>query len=235
MYTIALLLLATTPAGSSATPADTNEGGGAGASAHATADGWGYHEGSIQIFLDAPPMTAQYTINAPVAVGGLGTGKGFNYRSYGNAAGSNTVNFGISGGVGYCATSILEFGGAVAFNFTSASSNAGGSSSAYDFALEPFAKFNLASAFGTGGINPFALVGPVVGIGQELGGGSTGVIGVDMDIGVEFFIEKHWGITAYVPIDIVDNAGYGNVNFNIGLGFGLFGYLGSEPIHITIN
>ena len=230
MYALTLLLFAATPA----LNAPDDQGGGSSGNVRATdGDGWGYHAGSIQIFLDAPPMTAQYTINAPVAVGGLGTGKGFNYRSYGN--GANTFNIGLSGGVGYCMTSLLEFGGAVAFNFTSASGNGGGSTSAFDIALEPFAKFNLASTFGTGGINPFALIGPVLGVGQGLGGGTSGVIGVDMDLGVEFFIEKHWGITAYVPIDIVDNAGYGQVNFNIGLGFGLFGYLGSDPIHITIN
>jgi hypothetical protein len=226
MYALTLFLLAATPSPT----APDDDGGGSGSGVRASdSGGWGYHAGSLQIFLDAPPLTAQYTVNAPVS------GKGFAYRSYGNGAGANTFSFGLSGGVGYCLTPVLEFGGAIAFNFISGSGNIGGSSSAFDFALEPFAKFNLASVFGTGGINPFALVGPVFGIGQGVQGGTSGVVGIDMDLGVEFFIEKHWGITAFVPIDIVDNAGYGNVNFIIGLGFGLFGYLGSDPIHITIN
>jgi hypothetical protein len=224
MYALTLLLLAVTPSPT----APDDEGGGSGNSVRANDSGsWGYHAGSLQIFLDAPPFTAQYTINAPVA------SKGFAYRS--NGEGGSTFAFGISGGVGYCVTPVLEFGGAVAFNFSSQNANGGGSATAFDFALEPFAKFNLASAFGTGGINPFATVGPIIGVGQFYGLGTTADIGLDMNLGVEFFIEKHWGITAFVPIEIIDTPGYGNVNFIIGLGFGLFGYLGSDPIHITIN
>jgi hypothetical protein len=229
MYTIALLLLASTPAATSTAPATTDDGGGTGASTRSTADGWGYHEGSIQIFLDAPPLTAQYTINTPVA------GKGFAYRSFGN--GFSTFSFGLSGGIGYCLTPVLEFGGALAFNLYTTSGGAANSTN-FDFALEPFAKFNLATVFGSGGINPFATVGPVLGFGQlgTAGEGLTGVAGIDMDLGAEFFIERHWGITAYVPIQIISNTGYSsNVNFIIGVGFGLFGYLGSEPINIRIN
>jgi hypothetical protein len=225
MYALTLLLFAATPA---LTTNDNDQGGSSGEVRSSSAGGWGYHAGSLQIFLDAPPFTAQYTINAPVPL------KGFAYRSDGR--GGSTFDFGLSGGVGYCVTDVLEFGGAIAFNFSSISGAGGGSATAFDFALEPFAKFNLASVFGTGGINPFATVGPVIGIGQYYGEGSTGVIGLDMNVGVEFFIEKHWGISAYVPINVIDNAGYtSNVNFIVGLGFGLFGYLGSEPIHITIN
>jgi hypothetical protein len=222
MHALTLLLFAATPA---LTTTDNDQGGSSGNVRATTADGWGYHAGSLQIFLYAPPLTAEYTINTPV------NGKGFAYRSYGN--GQSTFAFGLSGGVAYCVTDVLEFGGAIAFNILSASPGGG---TDFDFALEPFAKFNLGSVFGTGGINPFATVGPVVGIGQFAPEGVTGVIGLDMNVGVEFFIEKHWGISAYVPIDIIDNAGYAsNVNFIIGLGFGLFGYLGSDPIHITIN
>ena len=221
MYALSLLLLAATP---SLTAPDDDGGGSGSSNVRAnSSDGWGYHAGSLQIFLYAPPLTAQYTVNTPSDV------KGFSYRSYGN--GGSTFNFGLSGGIGYAFTSLLEFGGAVAFNISAPNQG----SCSFDFALEPFAKFNLASTFGTGGINPFAMIGPVIGVGQAGAAGTTGVIGVDMDLGVEFFIEKHWGITAYVPIDIIDEAGYGNVNFVIGLGFGLFGYLGSDPIHITIN
>jgi hypothetical protein len=228
MYTIALLLLASTPAATSGAMETSDDGGGGGAStsARSTADGWGYHAGSLQLFLYAPPLTAQYTVNTPGAYG-----KGFLFQSDGR--GLNTFSFGLTGGIGYCVTEVLEFGAAIAFNLVAPNPGTAG----FDLALEPFAKFNLATVFGTGGINPYALVGPVFGVGQVAAPGAsvTGVIGVDMDLGVEFFIERHWGVAAFVPIDIVATPGYGNTNFGIGVGFGLFGYLGSEPINIRIN
>jgi hypothetical protein len=229
MHALALLLLA-----AAAPPAAPDEGGGAASRAStSTTEQYGYREGSLQLFFYAPPYTAQYTINTPTNI------KGFAYTSDGR--GLNTISFGVSGGFGYCLTSLLEFGGAIAFNLqTTSASGGGGSATGYDFALEPFVKFNFASTFGTGPVNPIIMVGPVFGLGQAQGGGfggqpgTTGVIGADIDLGAEFFIGKQWGITGFVPIDIIDTAGYGNVNFTIGVGFGFFGYLGNGPIEIKL-
>jgi hypothetical protein len=211
MHALTLLLLA-------ATPATGDEAGGT--SARVAADNFGYHAGSIQIIVDAPPITAQTTVNAGTLP------KGFVYS--GQGAGTNSFSIGLGGGVGYCLTSIFELGGVVTFNFYDLTHSVAGvtsSENAFDVVIEPFAKVNLAEVIGSQRLNPFAMVGPVLGVGQVLGGASTPELGVDLELGVEYFLERHWGLAAYVPLGFLDQTTPGTTTLTIGVGFGMFGYL----------
>jgi hypothetical protein len=197
----------------------------------ATMEPYGYSQGSVQLILDSPPLIS--TSTPYLGFLSKGVAKGI---SYSTVNGDNTVVFGLSGGFGYCLSPVVEIGGVLAFNLANYSSGSGSNSTTiYEFMFEPMLKFNIGGAMG-GAVNPFVMVGPLMGVSTASGGGSqssTGQFGGEADLGVEFFIGHRWGLSLFVPVQVLDQTAAGGfivqsgsaVTVSVGFGFGLFGYI----------
>lgn len=172
--------------------------------------------GSFQLMLQNPPMAVDTSLTPPISVAQANRGFGVQHSFIGDTFGY----VGLSAGIGYTLTSLVEVGGALAFSYV------GGGTNTFEFEAEPFVKLNLGPAFHTGAINPFVLGGVALGV-IAPPDSSQALIGFDIDPGVEWLFGGRWGVDFFIPMQIVvPTGGYGeNVGFNIGIGYGLVGYL----------
>ncbi len=170
--------------------------------------------GDVQLFLDAPPILNATNLTADTVTRGFG---------FLGGEGGSQFGFGINGGVGYFITDMLEIGGALALDFASIDS-----ASAFEFGLEPFAKLNLGRVISDRiHLNPYVSLGLLLGAitGDTTAyGGNTGLFGVDLDLGVEFFLSRGWGLSAFIPVGIFVPTNGSPVAFGFGLGYGLVTY-----------
>jgi hypothetical protein len=177
------------------------------------------HAGSWELLLMAPPAIEDTLVASPH---GLGLGQT-------TAAGSGLFGYlGLSGGVGYALTDLLQVGGAVSFIISGVSPVADGTSGYYQLLGEPFLKLNFGPALKTGALNPFALAGFEFGLAGYTGaaGQAWGLFGLDIDPGVEWLFGGRWGIDAFIPIQFqFATYDHAQVGINLGIGYGLVGYL----------
>ena len=174
--------------------------------------------GDYQLFLDAPPILNATNLVAGTVPHGMGLAL---------AGGVTTVALGLNGGVGYALTDLFEIGGALAINY-------GGTADAnsFEFAVEPFVKINLGrQLLGKGGINPFASLGLIFGGASAgytnygyTGSNGTALFGFDLDLGAEFMVTHNWGVSAFIPFDLIAPTNGAPATFGFGVGYGLVAY-----------
>jgi hypothetical protein len=175
--------------------------------------------GTFQLMLMAPPIGVDASQAQALELPGasqLARGFGITH-SFG---GSNAGYIGLGAGLGYTLTSLVELGGALSFSYL------GGDVNTFDLNLEPFIKLNLGPTWHLGAINPFVLAGIDIGVVAPGEGPSAAIFGIDIDPGVEWLFGGRWGVDVYVPIQIlVPSESGADVGFNLGVGYGLVGYL----------
>ncbi|HUB09538.1 MAG TPA: hypothetical protein VMB50_21215 [Myxococcales bacterium] len=172
--------------------------------------------GDVELVLEAPPILNSTNLNPLQAVRGLGVQ---------TTNGNTTVGLGLNAGAGYYLSDVFEVGGAVAIDYGQEELNLGGvpsNSGAFEFGLEPFIKANFGRVLKGLHFSPFVQLG-VIG-GMATAPVSTGLFGFDLDLGVDFLISRGWGITAFIPLSLVDQTYDGNSIFTFGLGYGLVTY-----------
>lgn len=172
--------------------------------------------GDVELLLEAPPILNSTNLNPLMTTRGLGVQ---------TTNGTTTVGLGLNAGVGYFLSDVFEIGGAVAIDygqeqFSLAGFN--GNSGAFEFGLEPFVKANFGRVLKGLHFSPFVEIG-VLG-GMATAPTSTGLFGFDLDLGVDFLISRGWGISAFIPLALVDETATGTAVFTFGLGYGLVTY-----------
>jgi hypothetical protein len=132
----------------------------------------------------------------------------------------SAVGFGLNGGAGYLLTDLVEVGGALAIDVGTLS--AAGSSSAVQFALEPFVKVNLGRMMKLNPrVNPYGYLGISFG-GVVVGGQGGALFAMNLAPGIEFMVTKSWGLNGFIPITIGVESNV--VSFGFGLGYGMVAY-----------
>lgn len=182
--------------------------------------------GTFQILLQAPPL----------AMDTLQSDRGFGLGEPTSPSGSSIFGYvGVGAGVGYTFSSLFELGGAFDFFYTGAPVTQ--TLVDYQLILEPFVKLNFGPAFKTGALNPFLMAG--VGFGFQGASGSAatgftdmglsstwGIIGFDIDPGLEWLVGGRWGFDAYIPLQfLISTQSHSQVGLNIGVSYGLVAYL----------
>ena len=171
--------------------------------------------GDVQLFLEAPPMLTATSLSGGNVTRGLGVVA---------SGGAASVNLGINGGIGYFFTDVIEAGAAIALDYGDSGPAGYISGGAFEFGLEPFVKANLGRVISDKlHVNPFVDLGLQLG-GVAGGGFGTGLIGLDLDLGVEFFVSRGWGISAFIPFALDAPTDGAPVIFAFGLGYGLVTY-----------
>ncbi len=170
--------------------------------------------GDVELVLEAPPILNSTNLNPFYNARGLSVVTG---------GGTTTVGLGLNGGAGYFLTDIFEVGGAVAIDYGQQDCfGGGGCSGIFEFAVEPFIKANFGRVLKGIHFSPFIHLG--LQAGMAAGPASTGLVGFDLDLGVDFLISRGWGISAFIPGALLDQTASGDAIFNFGVGYGLVTY-----------
>jgi hypothetical protein len=167
----------------------------------------------------------EFSLTAPAyPVGGLSVqGVGARINTC-NGCGTET-SLGLTAGLGYSVTDLVEVGGSFIFVYTNSGAGGGlGGNSFTNLSVEPFLKLNFGSAMARDSrINPFALAG--VALGYQNAGGGSGIFSLELAGGAEFMINRWWGITVYIPLGIeIPTASGASAVIGIGLGYGIVTY-----------
>ncbi len=177
--------------------------------------------GDFQLFLNAPPAVAGFEASNPFGAEAVGSGtRGISGTSF---AGLTSLGLGLDAGLGYCFTDLLEGGIALAIDYSGISPE-----NSFAFGAEPFIKANLGRMVTTSGhFNPFVQFGLVLGefsASSINGSASTGLVGFDLNVGIEFLMTRTWGITLYLPLTLIDATSDGTALFGFGVGYGFAAY-----------
>ena len=183
--------------------------------------------GDVELLLEAPPI-----VNSTNLTPG-NTTRGLSVSSTMSPGGETFLGLGLNAGVGYYVTDLFEIGGAVALDygqclaggtsFGEGNCNNGGY---FEALAEPFVKLNFGRILQGAHFNPFAQLGIMVG-GESGPGVGTGLLGFDLDLGVDFLVSRGWGIAVFIPFSLLaplaSNASVPTV-FGFGFGYGLVTY-----------
>ncbi len=175
--------------------------------------------GDVELMLEAPPI-----LNATNLSPGT-VSRGVFVQTTGNSPYGNTfVGLGINGGVGYYLSDVFEVGGAVAIDYGEPASLPGATFNEFELAVEPFVKENFRRIIKGLHFSPFVQIGVTGGLLTGSAVSSTGLFGFDLDLGVDFLISRGWGISAFIPLALVDATATGTATFTFGVGYGLVTY-----------
>ncbi len=176
-------------------------------------------KGGVELLRMAPPASNDTVLDSRPH--GFGIGQT-------NASGTSVFGYiGLGGGIAYALTDMLQVGAAVSFYVNGAGGGLG-TSGIYEVLGEPLLKLNLGPMLKTGAINPTVMAGFSFGVQGTTGafGQAWGLFGADVDPGVEWLFGGRWGIDVYIPLQLqFATAQNSQVGFNIGVGYGLIGYL----------
>jgi hypothetical protein len=182
--------------------------------------------GDVELLLEAPPIVNSTNLTPGTTTRGLGVSSSM------QAGGETYLGLGLNAGVGYYVTDLFEIGGAIALDYgqcLAGGTNYGNTcnNGGYFEALaEPFVKLNFGRLLQGAHFNPFAQVGIMVG-GESGPGVGTGLLGFDLDLGVDFLVSRGWGIAVFIPFSLLaplaSNAAVPTV-FGFGFGYGLVTY-----------
>jgi hypothetical protein len=183
--------------------------------------------GDVELLLEAPPIINSTNLTPGTTTRGLGV------TSSSQPGGETYFGLGLNAGAGYYVTDLFEIGGAVAFDYgqclaggTSFGNGNCANGGYFEAVVEPFVKLNFGRLLQGAHFNPFAQLGIIVG-GETGPGVSTGLLGFDIDLGVDFLISRGWGIAVFIPFSLVaplaNNASVPTV-FGFGFGYGLVTY-----------
>lgn len=169
--------------------------------------------GDVELVLEAPPILNATNLSTGSVPRGLGI------QVVGN---TTLVGLGLNGGAGYFLTDVFEVGGAVGINYGQIADGFGGTADDFQFGIEPFLKANFGRVLKGLHFNPFVQLGVVAGMATAPV--STGLVGFDLDLGVDFLISRGWGVSAFIPLALIDETASGSAIFDFGLGYGLVTY-----------
>ncbi|MHB8417074.1 MAG: hypothetical protein ACYDCL_03295 [Myxococcales bacterium] len=176
--------------------------------------------GDVELILEAPPILNATNLSNGLVTRGLGVTTGAGPV----AQNTTTVGLGLNGGVGYYLTDIFEVGAALAIDYGE-SSAFGVNINDFQFGIEPFVKANFGRVLKGLHFSPFVQLGVIAGMATAPQ--DTGLFGFDLDVGIDFLISRGWGVSAFIPLALVDQTGVGIngvASFSFGVGYGLVTY-----------